>query len=95
MSYYVILSRVGAGSFDGPGQFKEVAKKVAEEIRSSCPGLRIRHSFSTLGHYDVVDIVETDDPSQVEKAAMIIRSVGRSETEVLYATPWQEFLARL
>jgi uncharacterized protein with GYD domain len=42
-----------------------------------------------------VDIVETDDPKQVERAAMIIRAYGHSTTETLMGTPWKEFLARL
>jgi len=40
----------------------------------------------------VVDVVESDDPKQVMKAAMIIRSCGHSTTEILSATPWDEFL---
>lgn len=49
----------------------------------------------TLGRFDVLDIVGTDDPKQVEKAAMIIRAYGHSTTETLAATPWKEFLAKL
>lgn len=40
----------------------------------------------------VVDVVESDDPKQVMKAAMIIRSYGHSTTEILSATPWDEFI---
>jgi hypothetical protein len=43
----------------------------------------------------VLDIVESDDVKQVEKAAMLIRAYGRSTTETLLATPWTEFLALL
>jgi uncharacterized protein with GYD domain len=43
----------------------------------------------------VIDIVESDDVKQVEKAAMLIRAYGRSTTETLPATPWAEFLAML
>ena len=39
------------------------------------------------------DIVEANDPKQIEKAAMIIRAYGHSTTETLVATPWKEFLA--
>jgi uncharacterized protein with GYD domain len=35
----------------------------------------------------MVDIIEANDPKQVEKAAMIIRTFGRSITETLVATP--------
>jgi uncharacterized protein with GYD domain len=43
----------------------------------------------------VVDVVEVNDPKQIEKAAMIIRAYGHSTTETLTATPWKEFLGTL
>jgi uncharacterized protein with GYD domain len=95
MAYYVILSRVSPGAFDRPEDFKALAQMVADEIRTQCPGLNIVHSFSTLGQFDVVDVVETDDSSQVERAAMIIRSYGKSDTQVLPAKPWQDFIKNL
>ena len=54
-----------------------------------------KQSFATLGRFDVVDIVEAEDPKQIEKAAMIIRAYGHSTTETLVATPWKQFLAAL
>ena len=42
--------------------------------------------------YDILDIVEADDPNEVAKAAMIIRANGHSSTETLLAIPWSEFL---
>ncbi|MFH0914330.1 MAG: GYD domain-containing protein [Chloroflexota bacterium] len=53
------------------------------------------YSYVTLGRFDVVDIVECDDQSQVEKAAMLIRAYGHSTTETLVATPWKVFLEKL
>lgn len=54
-----------------------------------------KHSFATTGRFDVVDLVESDDLAQVEKAVMIIRAYGHSTTETLVATPWKEFLDSL
>jgi len=68
---------------------------VSDKIKTECPGVKWKESFATLGRFDVVDIVEADDVKQIEKAAMIIRSQGRSRTETLAATPWKEFLAEL
>ena len=48
-----------------------------------------------MGRFDVIDIVEADNPEQVEKAAMIIRAYGHTTTETLVATPWKDFLAML
>jgi len=49
-------------------------------------------SFPRPGRFDVVDIVEANDPKQIEQAAVIIRASGHSATETLVVTPWKEFL---
>lgn len=72
-----------------------LASTVSKKIKSECPGVVWKESFATLGRFDVVDIVESDDLKQVEKAAMIIRAYGHSTTETLVATPWREFLEML
>ncbi len=56
---------------------------------------RGKESFASMGRFDVADIAESDDPKQVEKAAMIIRAYGHSTTETLGARPWKEFLEML
>lgn len=93
--YYVILSRFSPDAFREPKEFKKLADAVSKKIKSECPGLQWKHSFATMGRFDVVDVVETDDPKQVERATMIIRAYGHSTTETLVGTPWKEFLARL
>jgi uncharacterized protein with GYD domain len=95
MATYVILSRISPQAFDEPEDFKDLAKDVSEQIKRQCPGVTWKDSYATLGRFDVVDIVETADPKQVEKAAMIIRAYGHASTETLPATPWKEFLAAL
>ncbi len=95
MATYVILSRVSPDAFADPAGFRQLAKAVAETIKTECPGVTWNASYATLGRFDVVDIVEAADIKQVEKAAVIIRSVGHSITETMAATPWDDFLAAL
>jgi uncharacterized protein with GYD domain len=95
MATYVILSRFSPDAFREPKDFKKLAETVSNKIKADCRGLEWKHSFATLGRFDVVDVVETDDPKQIEKAVMIIRAYGHSTTETLSATPWKEFLTRL
>jgi uncharacterized protein with GYD domain len=92
LATYIILSRVSPEAVTRPGGFKAIAKAVSERIKNDCPGVVWKSSYATLGRFDAVDIVEADDPKSVEKAAVIIRSVGLSMTETLPATPWEEFL---
>ncbi len=95
MKTYVILSRFSPEAFREPREFKKLADAVSSKIRKECRGLTWKHSFATLGRFDVVDVVEADDIQQVEKAAMIIRAYGHSTTETLAATPWKDFLSSL
>jgi uncharacterized protein with GYD domain len=95
MAMYVILSRFSTEAFRDPKEFRKLAEDVSGKIKSQCPGVRWKDSFATLGRFDVVDLVEADDPKQIEKAAMLIRAYGHSTTETLVATSWKEFLASL
>jgi uncharacterized protein with GYD domain len=95
MGTYIILSRVSTKAMTDPKEFRQLANTVADIIKSECPGVVWKDSYATMGRFDVVDIVEADDPKQVEKVAVVIRSYGHSMTEILPATPWEEFLAML
>ena len=95
MGQYVILSRFVPGSLVEPADLRQRAATVKEKIHSECPGVSWSHSYATMGSYDVVDVVEADDPVDVEKAAMIIRGYGHATTETLTATPWDAFLEAL
>jgi uncharacterized protein with GYD domain len=95
MTTYVILSRFSPEAFRNPKDFKKLADEVSGKIKSECPGVRWKDSYATMGRFDVIDIVEAEDPKQIEKAAMIIRASGHSTTETLMATGWNEFLQML
>lgn len=95
MAAYIILSKLSHDAFRDPKEFPAIAKAVADRIKRDCPGVQWKQSFATMGRYDVVDVVEAEDPGQVERAALIIRALGHATTETLAATPWQDFLGRL
>lgn len=95
MATYVILSRVSPQSLDDPKEFRQLAEKVSAKIKAECPGVIWKESYGTLGRFDIVDIVESDDPKQMARAIMILRTSGHETTETLMATPWKGFLAGL
>ncbi len=95
MATYVILSRVSPAAFDEPKQFKKLADDVKKQIRKQCPDVTWKQSYALMGRFDVLDIVESGDPQQVARAAMIIRACGHSRTETMPATAWDDFLAQL
>jgi uncharacterized protein with GYD domain len=95
MTAYIILSKVSPEAMKEPKDFKVLAERVSRKIKDECPGVHWKESYATLGRFDIVDIVESDDQGQVEKAAMIIRAHGNTTTETMVATPWKEFLSNL
>ena len=95
MKEYVILVRFSPEAFRDPKDLKKTMDVLFTKIKSDCPKVVWKGSYSTLGRYDVVDIVESDDPEQVEKVAMLIRAYGHATTETLPAKPFKEFLANL
>ncbi|MBI4470050.1 MAG: GYD domain-containing protein [Acidobacteria bacterium] len=95
MNTFIILSRLSPDAFDDYANFRHMAERVSARIQQDCPNVRWKDSYATLGRFDVIDVVEAEDPKEVEKVAMIIRALGHSTTETLVATPWKEFLASL
>jgi uncharacterized protein with GYD domain len=95
MQTYVILSTFSPRAFDQPADFKHLAERVSNRIKEECPGVTWKSSYATLGRFDVVDVVESESVEQVQKAAMIIHAMGRSNTETMTATPWKSFLDNL
>jgi len=95
MATYIILSKLRPGAFDDPADFKKAAAVVSEKIKTQCPGVEWKSSYVVMGRFDVVDILESDNPGAVEKAALIINSYGHANTETMPATPWKEFMGNL
>jgi uncharacterized protein with GYD domain len=95
MDLYIILSRFAPGAFKDSSELRFIAEEVADKIKQECPDVTWKLSFATMGRFDAVDLVESNDPKQVAKAAMIIRATGRAVTETLPATLWKEYLAAI
>lgn len=94
MATYVILSKLSP-ELREPRELRQLANTVAKQIKEQCPNVRWTDSYALMGRFDVVDIIEANDPSEAEKAAMIIRAYGHAVTETMHATPWKEFLSNL
>jgi uncharacterized protein with GYD domain len=95
MATYIILTRLTHEAHAQPGGLRAVAQTVADKIKAECPRVKWKQSYATTGRIDVVDIVESDDPRQIAKAAAIISAEGHANTETLTAMPWKEYLGVL
>ena len=95
METYLILSKFSSEAIRSPSEFRQLSETVSEKTKSECPNVHWKVSYAVMGGFDAVDIVEAENPADVEKAAMIIRAYGRAITETMHATPWEDFLASL
>ncbi|MFC2077034.1 GYD domain-containing protein [candidate division KSB1 bacterium] len=95
MATYLIFSCIKPTVASDPKDFPVVAGMVRSKLEEDCPGVQWKASYALMGRFDVLDIVEADDPKDVERATMVIRANGHSITETMLATPWSEFLAAL
>ena len=64
MQTYIILSRLSPDALKDPKIYREMADKVSNRIKQECPDVHWQKSFAVLGRFDVVDIVESDNPKQ-------------------------------
>lgn len=95
MAQWVIQVRFSLEGSTGSNQFVEQAQAATLTIKKQCPALKWIDSYATFGEYDLLLIAECDDPAQVQKAAMVFRAQGHTETRAMCAMSWQEFLHRL
>ena len=95
MAKYVILVRFSPEAFHEPKEILAKIDELLEVIKEQCPDVKWLESLSTLGRYDLVDVVESDDPRQVEKVSMLIRGYLNATTETLLGTSWEDFIENL
>ncbi len=95
MATYIVLSRVSPQALEDPKDLKQLAERVSAKIKVECPEVVWKESYATLGRFDVVDIIESDNVQQLARAVIILRTSGHEATETLLATPWKEFLGDL
>jgi uncharacterized protein with GYD domain len=95
MYTFIILTRFSPATFEDQKKLRNIAIQVSKRIKKDCPGVTWKGSYATLGRFDMVDVVESDDPEEVAKVAMIIRCFGHATTETLMGMPWNRFLKTL
>lgn len=91
MGSYVMTTRISPDALQNPKSFEELGRKVIDKIRSECPDVTWKSSYSVLGPYDYVDVFEAPDNETAQKVSVIIRSFGHASTEIWPAASWGQF----
>ena len=92
MPTFVLLTKLSPEAVKDLSSIEQLEKKVAEKIRSQCPGVKWIGSYSIMGPYDYLDLFEAPDDKAASKVSLIVRSFGHATTETWVATPWEKFV---
>ena len=85
MSTYIILRQIKSKSLLDSTDILPIGRY--NKFKKECQGVEWKECYATLGRYDFMDIIDAEDPMQVEKAIMIIRDDENFNTNLLFAIP--------
>ena len=89
METFIVL-----GNFTDQGvrNIKESPKRSdAFKAMAAKAGVKVKELYWTLGHYDLVTIVEAPDSATVTALGLAVAALGNVRTETLTAFPAGEF----
>jgi uncharacterized protein with GYD domain len=92
MAMFALLTRLSPDAVPEPGQVEELGRQVERRIHEQCPEAKWITSYAVLGPCDYLDIFEAPDDQVAAKVALIVRSFGRSTTEMWTVQPYDRFV---
>lgn len=85
-----MLSQIDHDALMNIRSFREESDFLRERLASKCPDVKWNVYDSTLGGYDVVNLLRADDYHQLMKAWAFIQSFRGMKTQTVFATRWEE-----
>lgn len=91
MPDFVLLTRLSPEGLKSPSGMEALEQRTVKQIEQACPGIKWQHSYALLGPYDYLDLFSAPDMETAFKVSAIMRTLGRSHSEVWPATDWKSF----
>ncbi|MHC6054018.1 GYD domain-containing protein [Ralstonia solanacearum] len=91
MADFILLTRLSPESLKSPSGIETLEQRTVKQIEKACPGIEWKHSYALLGPYDYLDVFSAPDMETAFKGSAIMRTLGRSHSEVWPATEWKSF----
>ena len=93
MATYAMLTRLSPDAIPNPSTIELLGQQVIDKLNADCPEAKWIASYAVLGPCDYLDLFEAPDNETAAKVSTLIRTDGRSHSEVWAATEWAKFKA--
>jgi uncharacterized protein with GYD domain len=91
MPIFILLTQVSPDALHQPKSLQTLEHHVADQVRTHCPEVHWLHSYAITGPWDYLDVFEAPDFATAVRVSVLVRSHGRSRSEVWPALAWPEF----
>ena len=91
MADFILLTRLSPDCVRSTSGIETLEQRTVRQIEKACPGIEGKHSFALLGPYDYLDVFSAPDTETAFKVSAIMRTLGRSYSEVWVAAEWKAF----
>jgi uncharacterized protein with GYD domain len=92
MATYAMLTKLSAEALTQPTDVDALNRKVQQQVKQECPGVKWLSNYAVLGPCDYLDIFESPDVETATKVALLVRALGHATTETWVLTPWDSYL---
>lgn len=92
MATYAMLTRLSPEALTAPTAVADLNRKVQQQVKQDCPGVKWLANYAVLGPCDYLDIFESPDVETATKVALLVRTLGQATTETWVLTPWDRYL---
>ncbi|MFN0313600.1 MAG: GYD domain-containing protein [Burkholderiales bacterium] len=91
MNTFIMLTRVSPEAAKNPVSLETLEKESARHIHEECKSVKWVGSYAIMGPFDYLDIFTAPDIETATRVSLIIRTYGRSHSEIWPAMEWDKF----